>query len=83
MTELLLDIVLLLDPSTGSGTFEELLDCGVTLDEEPSSQSLHTLDEESSEGGVVTSLSLSLQATKNAAKISESTRCIDPRRSLS
>ena len=32
LTELL-DLALLLDPSAGSGTFEELLDCGVTLEE--------------------------------------------------
>ena len=31
---LLLDLALLLDPSAGLGTFEELLDFGVTLDED-------------------------------------------------
>ncbi|WP_178348727.1 hypothetical protein [Fibrobacter sp. UWR3] len=82
-TELLLDLVLLLDPSTGSGTFEELLDFGVTLDEDPSSQSSHTLDDDPSEGRVAKLLSSSPQATKKSAKKSANTRCMDPRRSLS
>jgi hypothetical protein len=106
--ELLLDLALLLAPSTGSGTFEELLvmaaseppspcfwldilvslsleedDFAFPLDEDSSSQSLHTLDDESSEGRTAKSLSSSLQARKKNAKKSARTRCIDPRRSLS
>jgi hypothetical protein len=66
----LLDLVLELD-------FAELLldtlvslslDFGVTLDEDSSSQSSHTLDDESSEGRVAKSLSSSPQATNIAAQ---------------
>jgi hypothetical protein len=73
---LLLDLALLPDPSAGSGTFEELLDFGVTLeedfaelrlDEDSSSQSSHTLEDESSEGRVAKSLSSSPQAIKSRA----------------
>jgi len=54
--ELLLDLVLLLDSSASSETFEELLDFGVTL------------DDGSSEGRVAKSLSSSPQATNIAAQ---------------
>jgi hypothetical protein len=66
----LLDLVLELD-------FAELLldtlvslslDFGVTLDEDSSSQSSHTLDDESSEGRVAKSLSPLPQATNIAAQ---------------
>jgi hypothetical protein len=66
----LLDLVLELD-------FAELLldtlvslslDSGVTLDEDSSSQSSHTLDDESSEGRVAKSLSSSPQATNISAQ---------------
>ena len=72
--ELLLDLVLLLDTLVSLS-----FDFGVTLEEDPSSQSSHTLDDESPAGGVTTSLLSSPHATKNAVKISKSTRCIDPR----
>ena len=62
-TELLLDLVLLLDTLVSLS-----LDFGVTLDEDSSSQSSHTLDDESSEGRVAKSLSSSPQATSNAAQ---------------
>jgi hypothetical protein len=74
--ELLLDLVLLLVPSAGLGTFEELLDFGVTLeedfaelrlDEDSSSQSSHTLEDESSDGRVTEPLSSSPQAIKSRA----------------
>jgi hypothetical protein len=73
---LLLDLVLLLVPSAGLGTFEELLDFGVTLeedfaelrlDEDSSSQSSHTLEDESSDGRVTEPLSSSPQAIKSRA----------------
>ena len=54
--ELLLDLVLLLDSSAGSETFEELLDFGVTL------------DDGSSEGRVAKSLSSSPQAANIATQ---------------
>ena len=44
------------------------LDCGVTLEEDDSSQSSHTLEDEPSDGRVAKSLSSSPQATSIAAK---------------
>jgi hypothetical protein len=73
-TELLLDLVLLLDTLVSLS-----FDFGVTLDEDPSSQSSHTLDDEPSEGRTAKSLSSSPQATKKNAKKSANTRCMDPR----
>ena len=61
--ELLLDLVLLLDTLVSLS-----LDFGVTLDEDSSSQSSHTLEDESSEGRVAKSLSSSPQATSIAAQ---------------
>jgi len=61
--ELLLDLVLLLDTLVSLS-----LDFGVTLDEDSSSQSSHTLEYEPSEGRVAKSLSSSPQATSNAAQ---------------
>jgi len=62
-TELLLDLVLLLDTLVSLS-----LDFGVTLDEDSSSQSSHTLDDESSEGRVAKSLSSSPQAANIAVQ---------------
>jgi hypothetical protein len=50
-TELLLDLVLLLDTLVSLS-----IDFGVSLEEDPSSQSSHTLDDDLSEGRVAKSL---------------------------
>jgi hypothetical protein len=63
IAELLLDLVLLLDTLVSLS-----LDFGVTLDEDSSSQSSHTLEDESSEGRVAEPLSSSPQATNIAVQ---------------
>ena len=84
LAPLLLDFVELLDFSEDEDfALEELddfaellldtlvslsLDCGVTLEEDDSSQSSHTLEDEPSDGRVAKSLSSSPQAASIAAK---------------
>ena len=61
--ELLLDLVLLLDTLVSLS-----LDFGVTLEEDASSQSSHTLEDETSEGWDAKSLSSSPLAISSAVK---------------